>query len=188
MDMYIVGFSGSPRKAGSTAWAVNNVLEGAVESGAVTQTFNAAEFDLKPCNGCLGCTNGGGCVIKDDMQSVYAALKSADALVFGAPIYMGQMSAQAKVFMDRLFAFITPRFSPRFKEESAGKKLILVWTQGNPDREKFKEYLDYTKKMFDMLEFDVCDAIIVAGTRTAAANEQTGLAERLKSVGAELTK
>jgi multimeric flavodoxin WrbA len=119
------------------------------------------------------------------MQLVYAALKTADTLVFGAPIYMGQMSAQAKVFLDRLFAFITPRFSPRFKEENAGKKLVLLWTQGNPDGEKFKAYMDYTKMMFGMLEFDVRDVVIVAGTRTEAASEQTGLGDSLLKIGAD---
>jgi multimeric flavodoxin WrbA len=101
---------------------------------------------------------------------------------------MGQMSAQAKAFTDRLYAHFKPRFSPAFQEEYAGKKLILVWTQGNPDADKFSEYLDYTKKMFTMLEFDVRDVIVVAGTRSAVANEQEGLVETLKLVGAELTK
>jgi multimeric flavodoxin WrbA len=184
--MNIIGFSGSPRRGGNTVWAVGQVLDGAKSAGANIQLFSASELDIKPCQGCLSCTKGGGCVIKDDMQKIYAALKTADALVLGAPIYMGQMSAQAKAFTDRLFAQITPRFSPRFKEENAGKKLILVWTQGNPDGEKFKEYLDYTKKMFGMLEFDVQDAIVVTGTRTEAASEQIGLGERLQSVGAKL--
>jgi multimeric flavodoxin WrbA len=120
------------------------------------------------------------------MQTIYAALKNADALVLGAPIYMGQMSAQAKAFTDRLFAQITPRFSPRFKEENAGKKLILAWTQGNPDGAKFKEYLDYTQKMFQMLEFDVQDAVVVTGTRTEAASGQPGLGDTLKNIGANL--
>jgi multimeric flavodoxin WrbA len=184
--MNIIGFSGSPRRDGSTAWAVGQVLDGAKDVGAITHFFSASDLDIKPCQGCLGCTKGDGCVIKDDMRKIYAALKTADALVLGAPIYMGQMSAQAKAFTDRLFAQITPRFSPRFKEENAGKKLILVWTQGNPDSEKFREYLDYTKKMFGMLEFDVHDAVIVAGTRTEAASENAELGDALKSTGAKL--
>lgn len=167
---------------------MNKILEGARAQGANTQVFSASEFNIKPCQGCLGCAKGDGCVIKDDMQKIYAALKSAEALVLGAPIYMGQMSAQAKAFTDRLFAQITPRFSPRFKKENAGKKLILVWTQGNPDVDKFKEYLDYTKKMFGMLEFDVRDVVVVAGTRSAAASEQEDLGERLQSAGAELAR
>jgi multimeric flavodoxin WrbA len=92
--MNIIGFSGSPRKTGSTAIAVNKILEGASEQGANTQMFSAGELENKPRQACQGYAKGGGCVVKDDMQSVYAALKTADALVLGAPIYMGQMSAQ----------------------------------------------------------------------------------------------
>jgi multimeric flavodoxin WrbA len=38
------------------------------------------------------------------MQKLYDALEQADALVLGSPVYMGQMSAQAKIVTDRLFA------------------------------------------------------------------------------------
>jgi len=183
--MNIVGFIGSPRKTGNTAWTVNKILEGASEQGANVQIFSAAQSSIKPCQGCLACVKNGCCAIQDDMQVIYAALKMADALVLGAPIYMGQMSTQAKAFTDRLFAQITPRFSPHFKEENAGKKLILVWTQGNPDGEKFKAYLDYTRQMFAMLEFEVRDVVVVSGTRTQAASEQAGLGDMLKSVGAK---
>jgi multimeric flavodoxin WrbA len=186
--MNIVGFIGSPRKTGSTAYAVNTILEGAQGHGAATQVFSANALDIKPCQGCSGCVKGDGCVLKDDMQPIYAALKTADTLVIGAPIYMGQMSGQAKVFTDRLFAQIKPRFSPTFKEENAGKKLIFVWTQGNPDGNKFKAYLDYTKQMFALLEFKVQDVIVVTGTRTSPASEQAGLHETLKSVGAKLAE
>ncbi|HWR08254.1 flavodoxin family protein [Sporomusa sp.] len=67
-------------------------------------------------------------MINDDMQKLYDALEQADALVLGSPVYMGQMSAQAKIVTDRLFARFSPRFSPYFKEGNAKKKLILVLT------------------------------------------------------------
>jgi hypothetical protein len=56
------------------------------------------------------------------------------------------------------------------------------------DGEKFKVYLDYTKQMFGMLEFDVRDVVVVTGTRTNAASEQAGLGDTLKSIGAKLVK
>jgi multimeric flavodoxin WrbA len=186
--MNIIGFSGSPRKNGNTAWAVEQILNGVQSQGADTQHFTSAGLNIKPCQGCQACVKGGGCVINDDMQQVYAALKTADALVLGAPIYMGQMSAQAKAFTDRLFAQIKPRFSPTFKEENAGKKLILVWTQGNPDAGKFQAYYDYTRQMFNLLEFDVCDVVIVAGTRSEAASEQAGLDDKLREVSLSIWK
>jgi multimeric flavodoxin WrbA len=122
--MKIIGIIASPHKEGNTAWTVNKILEGAKEQGAETQSWYFSDLDLQPCRGCLGCHNGErdrGCVINDDMQKLYAALAQADALVLGSPIYMGQMSAQAKIFTDRLFAQISPRFSPHFQENAAKK-------------------------------------------------------------------
>ena len=184
--MKVIGFNGSPRKEGNTAWVINRILEGAKEQGAYTESWHFGDLDIKPCKGCLGCVQSGRCVINDDMQKLYCELKKADALVLGSPVYMGQMSAQAKIFTDRLFAHITPRFSPRFKEENAGKKLILVFTQGNPDPDMFKVYFDYTKSMFQMLEFDVKELYVVADMRNESAHEKNGLYTTMKDIGSAL--
>jgi len=186
--MKIIGFIASPRKEGNTAWVVNKILEGAREQGAETETWYSGELDIKPCRGCLGCVQGDRCMIHDDMQGLYSGLEWADALILGSPVYMGQMSAQAKLFTDRLFARITPRFSPRFKEENAGKKLILAFTQGNPDPDMFKVYFDYTRSMFQLLEFDVKEVQVVAGLRNGPAHEREALPPVLKAVGSSLVK
>ena len=184
--MKFIGFIASPRKEGNTAWIVNKILEGAKEQGAETQSWYTSDLDIKSCKGCLDCIQGDRCVINDDMQKLYDALKHADALVLGSPVYMGQMSAQAKIFTDRLFAQITPRFSPHFKEENAGKKLILAFTQGNPDSGMFQTYYDYTKKMFQLLEFDVKDVVVVAGMRNEPAHERKDLHTVMKDLGSSL--
>jgi multimeric flavodoxin WrbA len=185
-----IGYTASPRKEGNTAWAVNTILEGAKEQGGETQSWHAGELDIKPCRSCFGCRKGDkGCVINDDMRKLYAALESANALVLGTPVYMGQMSAQAKTFTDRLFASkqFLPRFSPHFKEADVmKKKLALVFTQGNPDAGLFKEYFDYTKKMFLMLNFEVIDTVVVAGMREESARERKGLYDSLRALGAQL--
>jgi len=186
--MRTVGFVASPRKDGNTSYVVNKILEGAGEAGAETQIWYSGELDIRPCKGCLGCVESGKCTIDDDMQKIYDSLKQADAVVLGSPVYMGQMTAQAKTFMDRLFAQITPRFSPRFKEENAGKKMILVFTQGNPDPEKFKVYYEYTRKMFQMLEFDVKDAIVVTDTRNKQASEMPQIWNSMKKAGYALVR
>ena len=184
--MNIIGFVGSPRKGGNTGWAVNKILEGAKEHGAETQVFYSNELDIKPCKGCMGCVESDRCILDDDMQKLYTALEKADALVLGSPVYMGQMSAQSKIFTDRLFAQITPRFSPRFKEENAGKKLVLVFTQGNPDDDMFKVYFDYTKNMFQLLEFDVKGLHVITGMRNEPAHERKDLHTAMKEIGSSL--
>ena len=186
--MNIIGFVASPRKNGNTAWTVNQILEGAKDSGNETHIWYSSDLDIKPCKGCLSCVQGDRCVVDDDMQELYDALEGADAIVLGTPIYMGQMTAQAKIFTDRLFAQITPRFSPRFKEENAGKMMVLAFTQGNPNKDMFKQYIDYTEKMFQILEFDVKDVVIVAGTRNESASEQIELNSTLKAIGSSFSK
>ena len=184
--MKIIGYIGSPRKKGNTAWTVNKILEGAEKQGAETKVWYSGELDINPCRGCLGCVNKNRCVVDDDMQQLYDALEQADVLVLGSPVYMGQMSAQAKIFTDRLFAQITPRFSPHFKEKNAGKKLVLVFTQGNPYANKFQVYFDYTKSMFQLLEFNVKEVQVVAGLRTESAQERKELHTVLENIGSEL--
>ena len=184
--MRIVGFIGSSRKEGNTAWVVNKILEGAKEQGADTQVWHFSDLDLKPCQGCLGCIKSNRCTIDDGMQNIYRTLEQTDALVLGSPVYMGQMSAQAKMFTDRLFAQITPRFSPTFKEKNAGKKLVLVFTQGNPDANMFQAYFDYTKHIFQLLEFDVKGVHVVSGLRTEPAHERKELHTTMKDIGSAL--
>jgi multimeric flavodoxin WrbA len=183
--MKVAGFIFSPRRQGNTAWIVNQILEGAKEQGAQIQSWHFNDLDIKPCQGCYGCKRGDmRCIINDDMQKLYDALEHADALVFGSPTYMGQMSAQAKIFTDRLFAQYSPRISPHFKERAA-KKLVLVFDQGNPDPGLFGLYYDYTKNLFQMLGFDV-ELHVVAGMRNEPAAERKDLHAALKDIGSSL--
>jgi len=186
--MKIIGIIASPRKEGNTSWVVNKILEGAKEKGAETHSWCFSDLDIEPCRGCLCCHDGSdrGCIINDDMQELYDAMEHADALVLGSPVYMGQMSAQAKIFTDRLFAQISPRFSPHYKEKVTKMKLVLAFTQGNPDSGMFQEYFDYTKKMFQLLEFDVKEVVVVAGMRNKPACERKDLDTAMKHVGSAL--
>jgi len=185
--MNVMGFVGSPRKKGNTAWIINKILEGAKEQGAETKTWYFNDLDINPCQGCFCCKQGDMCcVLRDDMQKIYDALTHADILVLGSPIYMGQMSAQAKIFVDRLFALYYPRFSPHFRERVVAKKLVLIFSQGNPDPCKFQTYYDYTRNMFEMLEFEIKGVHVIADMRNEQADERKDLYSAMKDVGSAL--
>ena len=188
--MKMIAFNASPRKNGNTAWAIKTILESAQKQGAETQSWSCRDLDIKPCQSCFACHKDGsnGCAINDDMQKLYKEMESAELLILGTPIYMGQMTAQAKTFVDRLFAKISPRFSPHYKEKEVKRKLILVFTQGNPERNMFQVYIDYTKQMFQMLEFDVIEVVVIKGTRSEAAHEKKELHATLENIGSSLVK
>ncbi|MEL4304632.1 flavodoxin family protein [Methanococcoides sp. LMO-2] len=159
--MKIIGLNGSPRADGNTAKLVKEILSGASDNGADVQIFNLAKMNVAPCIGCYACKKDGTCILDDDMQKLYDEIQASDVIVLGSPIYMWEMTAQAKSFVDRLCAFIKPDFSTRLNGE---KKLILAFTQGNPDSEMFNFYFEYLAKMFGFLAFNVEETIVVTGT------------------------
>ncbi|MDR1781789.1 MAG: flavodoxin family protein [Bacilli bacterium] len=176
--MKILAYCASPNKNGNSSWTMEQYLKG-FNNNDVIKKYYASDLNIKCCNGCLACNESFNCVIDDDMQDIYQDLDDTDLLIIAMPVYMGEMNGHAKIFMDRLYAKITPHFSPRYHDGIKKKKLVLIFTQGNPDQNKFMDYFMYTKKMFNMLEFDVLDMIIITNTRSFKAYEQVGLEDDL---------
>ncbi|WP_235282867.1 flavodoxin family protein [Methanosarcina sp. 1.H.T.1A.1] len=175
----VLGLVGSPKVDGNTSRLVNAVLEGAAEKGAETVVYNLASLDIKGCDACCRCQEHGCCVIDDDMQKLYREIQAADVLVLGSPVYMWQMTAQTKLLIDRMTAFLRPDFSSRFDN----KKLILVFTQGIQDRDAFKPYFEYTAGLLYYLGFDVLDTIVAAGTDKLEVEFRPRLLEKAKALG-----
>ncbi|WP_235283565.1 MULTISPECIES: flavodoxin family protein [unclassified Methanosarcina] len=175
----VLGLVGSPKVDGNTSRLVNAILEGAAEKGAETVVYNLASLDIKGCDACCRCQEHGCCVIDDDMQKLYREIQAADVLVLGSPVYMWQMTAQTKLLIDRMTAFLRPDFSSRFDN----KKLILVFTQGIQDRDAFKTYFEYTAGLLYYLGFDVLDTIVAAGTDKLEVEFRPKLLEKAKALG-----
>lgn len=136
--MKVVGFIGSPRRGGNTEILVETVLAGAAAVGAKTEVYRLNELSIRGCQACNYCQEHGSCRQKDDMTPLYEALVAADGIVIGSPIYMGYLTAQTKLFLDRLFAFFKLGVGftlPR------GKKGVLVYSQGGGDNAALMESL-----------------------------------------------
>jgi multimeric flavodoxin WrbA len=182
--MKILGIDGSPRKNGNTEKLVRAVLDGAGEEGYETTLCKLAAMKISPCLGCIGCRETGECVVKDDMWKIYEGIQAADAIVIGSPVYMWQVSAQTKMCMDRLVPFIKPDFSTRLNR---GKRLLLAFTQGNPDSQAFQPYFDYLEKLFSFLHFQVKGVLVASGTREKDdILRQTELLGRAREMGKSL--
>jgi multimeric flavodoxin WrbA len=64
------------------------------------------------------------CVVNDDMQRLYKELGRADILVISTPVYFGEISAQVKLFIDRLFGIYGPVFQMKLDFPS---KVVVLW-------------------------------------------------------------
>ncbi|MFC2005373.1 flavodoxin family protein [Chloroflexota bacterium] len=102
--MKVLGIVCSPRKGGNTEIMVEEALAAAREAGAQTEIVLVANKNIAQCDGCDSCRETGVCRIKDDMQTIYQQLEASDAIIFGTPVYFGNVSAQAKTIIDRTFS------------------------------------------------------------------------------------
>jgi multimeric flavodoxin WrbA len=121
---------GSPRKNGNSAILAERVAEGARAQGAEVETVFLQGLQIAPCKSCYACQKKGavGCATQDDMQALYPKLIEAEAWVIASPVYWFTMSAQTKIFMDRLFAL--PAYAPN---PFAGKRIAVAMTYGDTD-------------------------------------------------------
>lgn len=99
--MEMVGFYGSPREGGNSSLLLDEALRVLRASGARVSSFVLNELSIRPCQNCGGCDETGACVIRDDMDLIYPALRSAARIVVASPVFFAGIPAQAKAMIDR---------------------------------------------------------------------------------------
>jgi len=100
--MLIVGVSGSPRVGGNTDMILQEALATAKEEGADAKLIRISDYSLQPCDACRTCYSTKKCVIDDDGEKVYQELLEADGIILGSPSYFQGVTAQMKIFIDRV--------------------------------------------------------------------------------------
>lgn len=120
----------SPRPRGNSSLLAAEAARGAREAGAEVRIVSLAGLSMGPCRACDSCRKPGakGCVQKDDLGPLHDDLKAADALLIASPVYWFTMSAQAKIFMDRLYVFGAKSY-----REIKGKRIGIILTSGDAD-------------------------------------------------------
>ncbi|HEY3421315.1 MAG TPA: flavodoxin family protein [Methanomassiliicoccales archaeon] len=105
--MKVLAINGSPRKNGNTAMLLEKALEGARAEGAETEIIHLYDLDFKGCISCFACKRIGGrsygrCAVKDGLTSLLEKIPAVDAVIFGSPIYLGNVTGEMKSFLERL--------------------------------------------------------------------------------------
>jgi multimeric flavodoxin WrbA len=149
--MNVLALQGSPRRDGNTAALLESFLDGLRAGGKqVIQEVTLHGRDIAPCRNCDACRRmqERHCVIDDDMQGLFSPFIEADMVVMASPIYWWNVSAQLKLFIDRLYG-LDPETHPGFFQ---GKKLVLILTYYSEDPNSgaeitlsmFREIAEYT--------------------------------------------
>ncbi|AZT91230.1 flavodoxin family protein [Caldicellulosiruptor changbaiensis] len=106
--MKVFIFNGSPKGNDSFSLYVAKKLLTNMESILNTKfeinVFDTNKFRINQCKGCLTCFKQGKCLLdeKDDMLLIKNAMEISDIIIIATPVYAANVSAQTKVFIDRI--------------------------------------------------------------------------------------
>ncbi len=104
--MKTIILNGSPRKNWNTAMMLKEAQKGAESVGAETEYIDLYDLSFTGCRSCLVCKlkdrERCKCFWKDDLSPVIDRIFSADALIVGSPIYLGDVTSQIHALMERL--------------------------------------------------------------------------------------
>jgi multimeric flavodoxin WrbA len=114
MDIKIVGLAGSPRMGRNSEFFLQKALEGAEALGNTkslpgkveTEMLSLATLKVEFCTGCTRCSQAEEgkqyCFsIDDDLPIIIEKMLGADGIILSVPVYVGDVTAQMKAFMDR---------------------------------------------------------------------------------------
>lgn len=98
--MKVLGISGSPIKDSNTDRALKIALDATYMK---SEFIKLSDYNVEPCDGCMGCVKTNRCVKKDD--GVFLAEKTfkADALIIAGFTSYSSLDSRTKAYIERLY-------------------------------------------------------------------------------------
>ncbi len=168
----VLALVGSARVGGNTDTIIDEILSQVEHRpGTRVRKYYLHQLDLRPCRGCGHCREHEWCAQEDGMRELYGEIRSSDAIILGSPVYMGQVSGQTKIFLDRCYALRGPAGS---RVAGADKLGIAVLVCGARDPEHPRPALRTLRVFFRLCEISRVEELVAQGLgpRHAARERQ----------------
>jgi multimeric flavodoxin WrbA len=147
--MKVIAINGSPRKYWNTHLLLEQTLEGARSVQADTTLYHLYDMKFQGCISCFECKrkdnpNQGKCSFRDPLSPILEDIAGCDALIIGSPIYIGEVTASTRAFLERL----TFQYIPYSKEIATtfSRHLPTAWIYTMNVPESALEQTGYTSK------------------------------------------
>ena len=180
-NMKTLIINGSPRKNGNTAALTAALTEQL--SGSVSEFFSH-QSRISSCIDCRICQRQKGCVIRDDMDTIYA--DDFDNVVIASPIYTSMLPGPLVNIASRFQCYYASRKflnDPIARRAKKGALLLVGGGDGAPD-----PAIEFAQHMFRFMkaEFSMDHLVLSHNTDVVPAMEDAAALEKLAEVAAYL--
>jgi len=170
--MKITIFNGSPwGERGHTHIMTEEFGRGVVQAGAKFQNFFLVAREIQPCNECGTCffKTPGKCRLKDGMSEMISRFMDSDIVVFATPVFIDNVTALTKTFIDRLM----PVLEPHYEKDSNGEyrrrgrykkypKFVVISSCAMPEQSNFQVLRLYFRRMARTIHTEVVGEVYLA--------------------------
>ena len=102
--MHVLLLNGSPNAEGCTFTALTEIAAALKAENITSEIFQLGKKPVRGCVACGVCGERGECAFQDDaLPALVEAVKRADALVIGSPVYYAGPNGALCALLDRLF-------------------------------------------------------------------------------------
>lgn len=175
--------NGSPREQGNTAALIAELKRHL--AGEMIE-LSAFRSNIAPCVDCRSCWNTARCVVRDDMETIYA--DDFDNIVIASPVYFGTLPGQMLSLISRMQPWHAAMFFMKQPLIQRKKKAALILTAGGKgNQEKAFHHVRALCKMLNAHGFEdhyACSPM----TDAYPAAEDTAALEDVRAIAAWLSE
>jgi arsenate reductase (thioredoxin) len=147
--MFVLGLQGSPRKKGNSVYLLNRFLAECENRGAQTEVIYMDGLDIQPCRELVVCEKKGFCPLKDAMEpGIYGQIRRADVVVLASPVFFYNVSAQAKILIDRCQMFWGRRYKLKLVDPDAASRQGVLLAVGASGGKRLFDGVELTAHYF----------------------------------------
>ena len=167
VSISVLGIAGGIRSGGNSETLLERALAGARDAGADTEFVRLRDHSIGPCicPQSEDCLLTGVCTVLDDMQPLYARLRSVDAIIIAFPIAFRSVPAQTKALYDRTQPLWVRKYvmQQNLREsEEPGRALIISVADRDAPAE-FDGALQATRSWLVSMHFRETERLLVHG-------------------------
>ncbi|AOY75035.1 flavodoxin family protein [Clostridium formicaceticum] len=190
----VLAIVGSPRKGKNNDTLVDYMLKGIAydkKRPVSIEKFYADKMHVASCKACEGCGRKKGCVLKDDMNSLYQKFDEADIVIISSPLYFNSVSSQLKAIIDRNQAIWSSKYILNDSLINKDKRRLgyFICTAGMPDEPNlFDATLPIMELFFKSINTIHEGNFFVPNVDQQPIMEDEAMLQKVHALGVELAK